>query len=106
MAKKSMKEAAAVGTTVFERIATGNVQNAENIQDTKDVKDAINTKNAGGRPLKYGAEMVRLNLKVPVEIKDYLQAAAYRESNPRHMVSLTEYFCDLVRRDMEQHKDD
>ena len=43
---------------------------------------------------------VRLNLKVPVEIKKYLYAAAYRESTPEKMVSMTEYLCNLVRKDM------
>ena len=48
--------------------------------------------------------MERLNLKIPAEIKEYLQVRAYEESSAKHTVSLTEYLCDLVRADMEKHK--
>ena len=109
MAKKSIKEAAAVGTSIFDQIASGNTQGTENIQGTKNIQEvnnATNIKNASGRPPKYDEELVRLNFKVPVKIRDYLQEAAYRKSTPRHMVSLTEYFCDLVYQDMERHKND
>ena len=50
--------------------------------------------------------LVRLNLRIPEDIRDYLQAAAYRESTPRKRVSLTEYLCQLVRQDMERNKID
>ena len=59
-----------------------------------------------GRPPKTTPPLERLNLKIPPEIKAYLQAAAYRESSPTKTVSLTEYLCELVRADMEKHKDD
>lgn len=49
-------------------------------------------------------ELSRLNLKIPTDIKEYLQAAAYFNSTPQHTVSLTEYLCELVRRDMGEHK--
>ena len=54
---------------------------------------------------KYPSEE-RLNIAIPAYIKEYLQAAAYRESNAKHTVSITEYICDLVAADMEKHKDD
>lgn len=48
----------------------------------------------------------RLNLKIPTYIKEYLKAAAYRESNASHIVSVTEYLCNLVIADMENHRED
>lgn len=42
---------------------------------------------------------------VPVKIRRYLVTAAYRKSTPHHTVSLTEYFCELVRQDMLKHQD-
>jgi hypothetical protein len=98
MAKKSMKDAAAAGTSVFDQIANGNVQNVENAQDVQNTQDT--------KAVKHAPRMERLNLKIPADIKEYLQAAAYRESSPKKTVSLTEYLCNLVRADMEKHKDD
>lgn len=46
----------------------------------------------------------RLNLLIPAEIKNYLYAAAYRESNEKHTVSVTEYLCNLVREDMSKNE--
>ena len=104
MAKKSMKDAAAAGTSVFDQIASGNTQNvqgAENVQDVKNVQNA-----QGGRPLKYDTELTRLNLKVPADVKEYLTVAAARQSiAERRQISLTEYLIDLVRKDAEQHKE-
>lgn len=121
MPKKSLKDAAQAGTSVFDTIAAGNASYTQHVQDVQDVQGeqttwpevrpttttpAITTRGPG-RPKKLdGPEIVRLNLKIPVEIREYLQAAAYRESSPKHMVSLTEYLCDLIRKDMELHKDD
>ena len=99
--KKSLKDAATAGTSVFDTIIKG----AQNVQDAQDVQRAPGAARPG-RPRKNGPDMERLSLKIPTEIKEYLQAAAYRESSPKHMVSLTEYLVDLVRRDMELHKDD
>ena len=45
----------------------------------------------------------RLNLVIPAYIKEYLKAAAYRESDPEHMVSVTEYLCGLIMQDMRYH---
>ena len=108
MPKKSLKDAAQAGTSVFDTIATGGAQYVQDAQSAQNAQDAASAKEMPqrGRPKKNTQEMERLSLKIPTEIKDYLQAAAYRESSPKHMVSLTEYLCDLVRRDMELHKDD
>lgn len=109
MEKKSMKAAATAGASVFNQLAQG-AQDAENVTDVQDVQNAQNTENAPatrpGRPAKTTQPLERLNLKIPADIKEYLQAAAYRESSPKKTVSLTEYLCDLVRADMEKHKDD
>lgn len=116
-AKKSMKDAAAAGTSVFDQIARGNTtdaqditgvnyaNNAKKVHYTKNVYNAQNAR--GGRPMKYGGEMVRLNLKVPADIKEYLTIAAAKESiAQRRSISLTEYLCDLVAADQAQHKDE
>ena len=100
MAKKSMKDAAAAGTSVFDQIASGNAQDTQNVLDVKNVKNAKNV-NKKGEPLE------RLNLKIPAEIKEYLTVAAAKASiEQRRNISLTEYLCDLVRADMEKHKDE
>ena len=100
MAKKSMKAAAAAGTSVFDKIASGNVQNtkdAKDVQDVQNVQDAQNTKAA--------PRLERLNLKIPADIKEYLTVAAAKASIERKRnISLTEYLCDLVRADMEKDK--
>lgn len=103
MAKKSMKAAATAGTSVFDQLVQG-VQDAENVTDVQDVQNVPAAR--PGRPVKTTQPLERLNLKIPADIKEYLQAAAYRESSPKKTVSLTEYLCDLVRADMEKHKDD
>lgn len=97
MASKSMKDATAANASIFNQIAQGNVQGAQDVKDVQNVR--------GVRRAKYASEE-RLNLKIPTYIKDYLQAAAYRESNAKHTVSITEYICDLIVADMEKHKDD
>ena len=99
MAKKSMKDAAAAGTSVFDQIASGNVQNVQdvtNVQDVKYVKDV----NKKGEPLE------RLNLKIPAEIKEYLTVAAAKASiAQRRNISLTEYLIQLVREDMAKNNE-
>ena len=122
MPKKSLKEAAAAGTSVFDTIAAGGAQRVEHAQNAQDVHNAQAAQNAQnaqnapagyvtpaakpGRPKKSEIPLVRLNLRIPEDIREYLQAAAYRESSPKKTVSLTEYLCQLVREDMERHKDD
>ena len=107
MAKKSMKDAAAAGTSVFDQIASGNVQS---VQDAKDVQDVKNVQNANAKDVKdtnkEGVELARLNLKIPAELKEYLTVAAAKASiDQRRNISLTQYLCDLVTADMERHKD-
>ena len=102
MAKKSMKDAAAAGTSVFDQIASGHVQDAENAIDVKDVKNVKGTKDVN----KKGEPLERLNLKIPAEIKEHLTVAAAKASiEQRRNISLTEYLIQLVREDMERHKD-
>ena len=103
MAKKSMKAAATAGTSVFDQIASGNVQNAENVTDVQDVQNVKDVKDVN----KKGEPLERLNLKIPAEIKEYLTVAAAKASiAQRRNISLTEYLCELVRADMEKHKDE
>lgn len=64
-----------------------------------------NVKKSSGRPPKYEGELVHLHFVVPVKIRSYLEAAAYNKSDPRHTVSLTECFCDLVYQDMLKSND-
>ena len=52
---------------------------------------------------KEGVDLARLNLKIPVDIKEYLTIAAAKASiEQKRNVSVTEYLCDLVRYDMEK----
>ena len=99
MAKKSMKDAAAAGTSVFDQIASGNVQS---VQDVTDVQDVKNVKDAN----KKGEPLERLNLKIPAEIKEYLTVAAAKASiAQRRNISLTEYLIQLVREDMAKNNE-
>lgn len=88
MAKNLKGAAAAASADIFDTIARGNTP------DTQDTQDTRNTE----KPLYY-----RFNLKMPLEYKDYLQAAAYEASSPTKTVTITEYICELVRADMEKH---
>ena len=109
MARKSIKDTAAAGTSVFNQILEGNTQDAPDVLDVQDVQNVPQVQDAPkrtGRPPKDTPPLERLNLRIPADIKAYLMAAAYRESSPTKTVSLTEYLCELVRADMEKHKDD
>lgn len=99
MAKKSMKDAVAAGTSVFDQIASGHIQSAENVTDVQDVKNVKNV-NKKGEPLE------RLNLKIPAEIKEYLTVAAAKASiAQRRNISLTEYLIQIVREDMAKNNE-
>lgn len=99
MAKKSMKDAAAAGTSVFDQIASGNVQS---VQDAIDVQDVKNVKDVN----KKGEPLERLNLKIPAEIKEYLTVAAAKASiAQRRNISLTEYLIQIVREDMAKNNE-
>lgn len=90
MAKK-LKGAAAASADIFDTIARGNTADTIDTEDTQDTQKAP-------KP-----EYYRFNLKMPLEYKDYLQAAAYRASSPTKTVTITEYICELVRADMEKN---
>ena len=94
MAKK-LKGAAAASADIFDTIARGNTTDTADTTDTQDTQDTRNTQ----KP-----EYYRFNLKMPLEYKEYLQAAAYRASSPEKTVTITEYICELVRADMEKNR--
>ena len=96
MAKK-LKGAAAASADIFETIARGNTADTIDTEDTQDTQDTQRT------PKAPKPEYYRFNLKMPLEYKDYLQAAAYRASSPTKTVTITEYICELVRADMEKN---
>lgn len=123
MTRKSMRAAATAGTSVFDQIASGNVQTAQDVQDIQTAKDAQsvqdveNAKSAKSakdvqdtKDVQSAADaprMERLNLKIPTELKEYLTIAAAKASiERRRTVSLTQYLCDLVAADMAQHGDE
>lgn len=102
MAKKSLKAAATAGTSVFDQIASGNVQHAENVTDVQDVQNVQNAKDVN----KKGEPLERLNLKIPAEIKEYLTVAAAKASiEQRRNISLTEYLIQIVREDMAKNNE-
>ena len=93
MAKK-LKGAAAASADIFDTIARGNTADTVDTTDMQDTQDT---------PKAAKPEYYRFNLKMPLEYKDYLQAAAYRASSPTKTVTITEYICELVRADMEKN---
>ena len=102
MTKKNMRAAVEEGTSVLDQIVSGN-SDAKKAKNTRNSKNTQDVKN--GRPVKYEDDMIRLNLKIPVSIKEYLTVAAAKESiKKKRTVSLTEYFCDLVKTDMAKNK--
>ena len=90
---KNLKGAAAASADIFDTIARGNTTDTIDAEDTQDTQDTRKAK----------PEYYRFNLKMPLEYKDYLQAAAYRASSPTKTVTITEYICELVRADMEKN---
>lgn len=93
MAKK-LQGAAAASADIFDTIARGATEETQNTEDTLAIEATEDTKT-----IKY----YRFNLKMPIELKEYLQAAAYRESSPQKIVTITEYICNLIRADMEKN---
>lgn len=87
MAKK-FQAAVADSADIFDTLARGNTQDTQDTQDTRPAK-----------PVYY-----RFNLKMPIEYQEYLQAAAYRASSPTKTVTITEYICELIRRDKEANE--
>ena len=94
---KNLKGAAAASADIFDTIARGNTADTIDTEDTQDTQDTQRT------PKAPKPEYYRFNLKMPLEYKDYLQAAAYRASSPTKTVTITEYICELVRADMEKN---
>ena len=90
---KNLKGAAAASADIFDTITRGNTADTVDTTDTQDT------------PKTPKPEYYRFNLKMPLEYKDYLQAAAYRASSPTKTVTITEYICELVRADMEKNAD-
>lgn len=88
---KNLKGAAAASADIFDTITRGNTA------DTVDTTDTQHT------PKAPKPEYYRFNLKMPLEYKEYLQAAAYRASSPKKIITITEYICELVRADMEKN---
>ena len=97
MAKK-LKRAAAASADIFDTIARVNTADTVDTTDTQDTQDTQRTQKAP-KP-----EYYRFNLKMPLEYKEYLQAAAYRASSPEKTITITEYLCELVRADMEKNR--
>lgn len=113
MSKKSIKEAATAGTSVFNQLASGNIaenlQDIQGVPDVKPVKDTKDTKHVkyNRDTDKHGIPLERLNLKIPTSIKEYLTIAAAKESIARRCnVSVTTYLVELIKKDMELHKDE
>lgn len=88
---KNLKGAAAASADIFDTITRGNTADTVDITDTQDT------------PKTPKPEYYRFNLKMPLEYKEYLQAAAYRASSPKKIITITEYICELVRADMEKN---
>ena len=88
---KSFKKATESAQDMYDSIVKG-TKDTENSKDTKDSKATADAK-----------EYYRFNLKITLEYKDYLQAAAYRESSPTKIVTITEYICKLIADDMERN---
>lgn len=100
MAKKSMKEAAAAGTTVLDQIASGNVIDIEPVRRIRRTADA----NDGDELNKEGLPLTRLNLKIPAKYQEYLTIAAAKASiEQRQRISLTKYLCELIQADMDKN---
>lgn len=100
---KQFKDAAAAARPVYSTII-GAAQGTQDAESVKDVQAVHGVK--AGRNAKYTGPMERLNLKIPAELKAYLQAAAYKASSPTRTVSPTEYLCKLLKEDMERHSAD
>lgn len=104
--KTTIKDATKENASILMQMVQGGTQDVNNVNNVNNVNSTNNVKGVKrGKRAKYPNE-VRISLMIPMYIKEYLQAAAYRESNAKHTVSITEYLCDLVVADMEKHKDD
>lgn len=50
-----------------------------------------------------GNEFVRLNLRVPKDVKDWLYQASFNESTATRRISATSYLTEIVRRDRNNY---
>ena len=48
-------------------------------------------------------ETKRIVFRTPVHLYEYLQMAAFRESDAEHIVTVKEYLCNLIEEDMKKH---
>lgn len=88
MARKSIRDAAGEGATSMVQRSI----DARAYEAAKHAQDAQST------------PTVRLNLRVPADVKEWLYEAAYNESTPTRHVSATAYLTELVRADRDRHK--
>ena len=91
MARKSIRDAAGEGVTSM-------VQRSIDARAYEAAKHAQDAQDAQSTPT------VRLNLRVPADVKEWLYEAAYNESTPTRHVSATAYLTELVRADRDRHK--
>lgn len=88
MARKSIRDAAGEG-------ANSMVQRSIDRRAHEAAKDAQDAQ---------GVEYVRMTLRVPTDVKEWLYEAAFSESTPTRRVSATAYLVELVRADRDRHK--
>ncbi len=73
------------------------------LTDATSVKGAQGAQQAQEVQHKRHLRSERLSFKVTPEVKSYLQTASYETSTATRRVSMTDYVCMLIERDMEQH---
>jgi len=110
MTKKSIKDAATAGTSVFDQIARGSVTDTKDANDVKNVFDVNNVNNnqkvQPGRKAKYTGKLERLNFKIPAEIKERMSFLAAKASiEQKRSISLTQYLCDLINAEYERQNE-
>lgn len=74
--------------------AAGDIIGAKDVQDVQDTHNVHDTQDT----------YVRLNLRIPQHVKDYLYEASWRESTATRRVSVTAYLVELVEKDMREHE--
>lgn len=53
--------------------------------------------------VKQEGDFVRMNLRVPKDVKDWLYEASFRESTATRRMSATSYLVELVRSDRDDY---
>lgn len=87
MAKKSFKSNVVGADKLFSINDTKDIENTRNTKDTEDTRN-LKTK-----------EYYRLNLKLDIELKEYIQEIAWLSR-----MSVTEYLNNLIKIDKENNK--